>query len=96
MRWIEWCKQSWSGFDQNNAGTAWIDGAKIRRQRALRQFSDGAGHLHAGRAAADHHEVQKSTPFICIRLGFGTLEGEQDAAAQVGGIIDRLQAWRVG
>ena len=71
----------------------------IRAQRGsmcpLRQFRDGTGHLHAGRAAADHDEVQQTPALVGIRFAFGTFEREQDPAAQIRGVIDGFQARRV-
>ena len=82
------------GLDQDDAGAARIDGAEVGGKRALRKLGDGAGHLDAGRAAADHHEGQQPSPLLGVGLGLGALEGEQDAAAQIGGVVDRLQTRR--
>jgi hypothetical protein len=57
---------------------------------------DGACHLDARRATAHHDEIQETAPLVSVGLGLGTLEREQDAAAQVRRIVDRLQAWSVG
>jgi hypothetical protein len=79
---VEGCKQSWARFDQNDPRTTRVDGAEIRCQRALRQFSNGASHLHPGRTAADHSKIEESTTLTRIGLGLGTLEGKQDPAAE--------------
>ena len=79
-------------LDQDDAGAAWVYGAEIGCERALRELGNGTGHLHPGRSAADHDEVEKATPLVRIPHRFGTFEGQQNPAAQVGRVVDRLQA----
>ena len=64
-------------------------------QRAPRQFGDGARHLDAGRAATDHREGHQAAALLGIVLIFRTLERHQDAATQIGRVIERFQAGRV-
>ena len=68
---------------------------KIGGQRALRQLGDGAGHLDAGRSAADHREGHQPAALLGIAFVLGTLERHQDAAAQIGGVVDGFQARRI-
>ena len=94
QRGIERREQARRRLDQNDARAARIDRAEILRQRAIRQLRDGAGHFDAGRAAADDHEIQQPRALGRIGLGFGLFEGEQDAAADISRVVDRLQAGR--
>ena len=61
---------------------------------SLRQFGDGAGEFDAGRAGADDDEGQQRGAPCRIGLALGTLERHQDAPAQRGGVLQRLQARR--
>ena len=56
------------------------------------QFGDLAGHLHAGGAGADDHEGQQFGPALRIAGAFGLLEGAEDAAAQLQGVVDGLHS----
>ena len=96
QRGIERRQQPRPGLDQNDAGRARIDRAEIHRQRTLGEFGDGAGHLDAGRPAADDDEIQQPAALVGIGFGFGALERQQNAAAQIGGVVDGLQARRIG
>ncbi len=69
--------------------------AEIRRQRALGELRDRARHFDAGRPAADDHEVEQPPALGRIRFGLRLLERQQDAAAQIGGVVDRLEPGRV-
>ena len=82
------------GFNQDDAGAARIDGTEIGGKRALGKLGDGAGHLDAGRAAADHHEGHQPAPLLGVGFVLGALEGKQDAAAQISGVVDRLETRR--
>ena len=93
---VERREQARRRLDQDDARGARIDRAEVRRQRAVRELRDGAGHLDAGRPAADDDEIQQPRALVRILLGLGLLEGEQDAAANVGRVIDGLQPGRGG
>ena len=67
---------------------------KSWRKRRARQLGDGARHLDAGRAAADHDEGEEAAARLGLVGGLGILEGGQDAAADGGGVVDLLQAGR--
>ena len=41
-------------------------------------------------------KFRRRLPLVCVRLGLGALEREQYPAAQIGRVVDRLQAWRIG
>ena len=91
---IEGREQPRPGLDQNDARVARIDIAEIGGERPLGELGDRAGHLDAGRAAADHDEGQEPLPLGLVALGLGALEGDQDAAAKLGRVLDLLQAGR--
>ena len=91
---IERREQARRRLDQDDARRARIDRAEILGERAVGQLGDRARHLDAGRAAADDDEVQQPRALGRVGLGLGLLEGEQDAAADVGRVVDGLQAGR--
>ncbi|MCY1167238.1 hypothetical protein D9M73_71960 [compost metagenome] len=70
---------------------------KIHLRRMPRQFGDGAGHFHPGRAAANDHERQKFCALLDIFLAvsFGALECQQYLPANVERVVDRFDARRV-
>ena len=82
------------GLDQDDARLARIDVAEVVAQRHARQLGDGAGHLDAGRAAADHDEGEEAAAGLVALGRLGVLERRQDAAADVRGVVDLLQAGR--
>ena len=75
-------------------GRARIDAAKIVGQSLPGHFRDGAGHFHAGCAAADHYEGEQAPPLVGIVGEFGALECDQNAAANARRIFDALEARR--
>ena len=64
---------------------------EVGRERPFSELGNGAGHLDAGWAAADHNESHQSPSFVNISLVFGAFEGKQDAATQIGRVVDGLQ-----
>ena len=88
-------KKARPGLDKNDARRARRDGAEIVADRFARELGDGAGHLDAGRTAADDDKGQKSCSSSRIGLDLGALEGEQDLGAQARGIVDGLDAGRI-
>ena len=65
------------------------------RQRVLRDLAHRAGHLHPGRAAADHGEGHPGVALGRVGGALGPLEGADDAGADVERVGQRLQARRV-
>src|SRR5262245_15842069 len=59
------------GLDEQDAGAAWIDAAKVTRQCVARQLADLAGHLDAGGTGADNDEREPRVAYRCARLGLG-------------------------
>ena len=58
----------------------------------LGDIADGAGKFDTGGAAADDDEVERRMPAMLLHLALGQFEGEQDAAADLDGVFDALQA----
>ena len=87
-------QQARARLDQHDARRAGIDVAKVMAQRHPRQLGDGAGHLDAGGAAADHDEGEQASPLVGVVCCLGMLEGGEDAAADAGGVVDLLEAGR--
>ena len=81
------------GVDEHDAGGAGVDRAEVLVERAVRELGDLAGHLHAGRAGADDHEGQQVVDVVAAgRPELGHLEGAEDPAAQLEGVVDALHA----
>ena len=60
------------------------------------QLGDGAGQLDTGRPAAHHHEGEEPLPLLRVLGRLGPLEGEQQAAADFGRVLDALQPRSMG
>ena len=86
----------WSGFNQPHLGVGRVDMAELVLQCVAGDLGQGAGQFHAGRAAADDGEAQPCRALDRIGFGLGTLERQQQLAAQVQRIVQRLQAGRIG
>ena len=65
-----------------------------KRQFALGQLGNGAGHLHAGGTASDNGEGEQPPALGGIGFRFGLLEGRQHAVADVRSVLDLLEARR--
>ena len=88
-------QQARSRFYQRNAGRARIDAAEIRGQGLPRDLRDRAGHFDPGGAAADDDESEQTPLRSGVGHELGLLEGNQNAAADAGRILDTLQARRI-
>ena len=84
----------WPGFDEQDARLARIDGAEVPRQRVARQVGDRPRQFDAGRAAADDHESEQRREPRRVGFALGFLERQENAAADCGGVFDRLQPGR--
>ena len=81
------------GVEQDHAGLAGVDRPEVALERAVRELGDLAGHLHAGRAGAHDHEGQQVVDVVAaVGAELGHLEGAEDAAAQLEGVVDALHA----
>ena len=88
-------QQARAGLHQVHARAAHVGAAELARQGVAGDLGQRAGQLHAGRPAADHHELEPAPPRIGILLALGGLEGGQHAAADRQRVLERLQARRV-
>ena len=59
-------------------------------------LAERAGELDAGRAAADDHERHPRRAPSRVGLALGGLEGDEDPAADLGGVLDGLEPGRDG
>ena len=59
-----------------------------------RELADGAGELDAGRTGADQHEGQQAAALVGIARPLGGLERAQHPAADLGRVLDVLEARR--
>ncbi len=82
-------------LNQDDARSACVDRSKLVAQRLARNFRECSGELDAGGTAANEHEGEQLLPprWICFMLS--ALEREQDAAANLEGILERLEAGRM-
>ena len=83
------------GVDEDDARLPGVDRAEVLAQRVVRQLGDLAGHLHAGRTGADDDEGQQVVDVVTAGgTELGHLEGAEDAAAELEGVVDALHAGR--
>ena len=68
--------------------------AEVARERLARDLGERAGHLDAGRTAADDDERQQRGALRRIALALGALERQQHAAADLERVLERLQSRR--
>ena len=71
-----------------------IDVAERAFERVVGEFGDLPGHLDAGRTGTDDHERQQLLAAGRVAGPLGLLEGAEDTAAQLQGVVDRLHARR--
>src|SRR6202020_1137744 len=83
-----------TGLDQNDARLTRVDVAEMGGERRLRQLSDCAGELDSRRASADDDEGHERRALLRVGLALRLLEGEQNAAAYGGRVLERLKAGR--
>ena len=70
-----------------------VDGAEVALEGAVGELGDLAGHLDAGRPGADDDEGQQVVDVVAARgAELGQLEGAEDPAAQLEGVVDALHA----
>jgi hypothetical protein len=75
-----------------------FDGLIARKSAAgafLAKLGDCAGHFDAGRARSDDDEIEQAAMLFRVHFRLRLLEGEQNTPAQIGRIVDALQARRV-
>jgi len=84
------------GLDDDHPGGRRIDFAELARQTVPGEFGDGTGQFHAGRPTTHDDEAHEGGPLGGIDRILGPLEGDQQAMADVGRVLEPLQARRVG
>ena len=89
-------KQPGAGLDQHHMGLLGIDGAEVGGKRLAREFRHGSRHLHPGRPTADDNDAQEPAALLGVALKLGALESQEQTAADLRCVVDRLQARRMG
>ena len=75
-----------------DAGVARVDGPEVAPQRVMGDLAQGASELDpCGPAAHDDEGHPAGAPAL-VSLALGGLEGDEDAAADLDGVVDRLEA----
>ena len=67
---------------------------EVALERVVGDLAERARELDAGRPAADHDERHPFAASRRVGLALGGLEGDQDPAADLGRVLDRLEARR--
>ena len=68
--------------------------AEVVAHIKLGDVGDGSGQLDAGGSTADDDEIERRVPAVLDHLALGQFEGEQDAAANLGGVLDGFETGR--
>ena len=68
--------------------------AEVVAHVELRDVANGAGKFDPGGSAADDDEIQRRVGALLQHLALGQLEGQQHAAANLGGVLDSFEAGR--
>ena len=71
-----------------------VDPPEIIGQRLARDVGDRPGHLDAGCAAADDDEGEQPLPLGVVVRELGSLECQENAAANAGRVLDALEPRR--
>src|ERR1700723_2624744 len=80
---------------KDDARTGWIKGPEVLIQAKSGQFRDGAGEFYARWAAANNQEGQQRRLLRLINALLGSFEGGQHSPANVEGVLNILEPWRV-
>ena len=75
----------------NHAAFGGIDVPEVVAHIKLSNVGDSAGQLHARGSGADDDEIERRVPAVLDHLALSQLEGQQHTAANLGGVLDRLQ-----
>ena len=81
-------------FDQDDAGLGRIDLAEVTGEGLPGDLRERPGQLDPRRTAADHHERQVGPTLRRVVHPLGDLEGREDPAADLQGVLDALEARR--
>ena len=83
-------------FNEDHARGGRVNVAEIVPHETAGDVADGAGQLDAGGATADDDEIERRVGAGLQHFALGQLEGEQNAAADLDGILDGFQSGREG
>ena len=81
-------------LDEDDPGVGWVDRPEVAPERVVRDLAERAWQLHAGRPAADDDERHPLAAALGDVLALRRLEGDEDPAADLEGVVDRLEALR--
>ena len=81
-------------FNQQHARPGRIDVPEIALHVAARDVADGPRQFHPGRTAADNDEVQRMMRALLQHLPLRQFESQQNAAANLDGVLDGFQPRR--
>ncbi len=70
-----------------------VDAPEVAVEACARQLGDLPGDLDTRRSASHDDEGHPGTAGFGVILGLGHLEGPEDAATQLEGVVDRLHSW---
>ena len=89
-------EQPWPTFEQHHRGLGGVDVPEVAAERVAPDLGHRAGHLDAGRPAADDDEGEQGMPPHRIGLPLGALERQQHPAADLQGVFQALEPGREG
>ena len=80
------------GLEEDDARLRRVDQAEVARDGLARDLAESARQLDAGGSAAHDHERQQGPLHGAVALALGVHVGEQDAAADLQRVLERLEA----
>ena len=83
-------------LDEDDPGVARVDGPEVAPERVAGDLAERPGELDAGRPAADEDEGHPRPAPLGVGLALGGLEGDEDPPADLGRVLDGLEARRDG
>ena len=84
------------GLDEDDLRVGGTDRPEVALERVAGDLAERPGQLDPGRAAADEHERHPLAAPLRVGLALGGLEGDEDLAADLGRVLDGLEALRDG
>jgi len=85
------CQNPRAALQQEDAGAGGVDGAKFIGQCMMGDLGESACQFDSGGSASDDYEVEREVGSAVGLLALCQLEGEQDSAADLKGVLDRLE-----
>ena len=81
-----------AAVDEDDLRLRGVDATEVAGEPRACQLRDLTGHLDARRTAPDDDEGEPGAARVGVLLVLGHLEGPEDAAADLQGVVDRLHA----